>query len=96
MAQMDTPIINPNVVLREEFDDWAVLFNPDTGDAEGINPVGVAVWKRMDGQRSLEEIVAEIHHSFADVPDAALDEISVFVDTLAEHGFVGYAVKENC
>lgn len=95
MTQMDTPVINPNVVLREEFDDWAVLFNPDTGDAEGINPVGVAVWKRMDGQRSLAEIVAEIHNSFAEVSDTALEEISVFVDTLADHGFVGYALKDS-
>ena len=50
MNQTDKPIANPIVVLREEFDDWAVLFNPDTADALGINPVGVAVWKRMDGQ----------------------------------------------
>lgn len=94
MNQMDTPIANPNVVLREEFDDWAVLFNPDTGDAEGINPVGVAVWKRMDGQRNLTEIVAEINDSFDDVPGTAIDEISVFIGTLAEHGFVGFALKE--
>ncbi|RPJ51839.1 MAG: SynChlorMet cassette protein ScmD, partial [Acidobacteria bacterium] len=49
MKQMDRPIANPTVVLREEFDDWAVLFNPDTAAAVGTNPVGVAVWKRMDG-----------------------------------------------
>ena len=64
MNQMDKPIANPNVVLREELDDWAVLFNPDTADASGINPVVVAVWKRMDGKRSLKEIVAEINNRF--------------------------------
>lgn len=95
MNQMDTPIANPNVVLREEFDDWAVLFNPDSGDAEGINPVGVAVWKHMDGQRSLAEIVTEVNNSFDDVPGTASEEISVFIDTLADHGFVGYALKES-
>lgn len=95
MNRHDTPIANPNVVLREEFDDWAVLYNPDTGDAEGINPVGVAVWKQMDGQRSMEEIVTEIKNGFEDVSCAALEEIGVFVDSLAEHGFVGYALKES-
>ncbi len=30
----------PVADLREEFDDWAVLFNPDTAQAVGINPVG--------------------------------------------------------
>lgn len=92
---MDKPIANPIVVLREEFDDWAVLFNPDTADASGINPVGAAVWKRMDGRRSLEEIVAEINDCFEEVPAGALEEISAFVSTLAEQGFVGYALTET-
>ena len=33
MSQGDNPIANPLIVLREEFDDWAILFDPDTGDA---------------------------------------------------------------
>jgi SynChlorMet cassette protein ScmD len=92
MNQTDKPIANPIVVLREEFDDWAILFNPDTAAAVGINPVGVAVWKRMDGKRSLEEIVAEINDRFEEVPAGALEEVSVFVSTLAEQGFVGHAL----
>jgi SynChlorMet cassette protein ScmD len=95
MDQMNKPIANPNVVLREEFDDWAVLFNPDTADAVGTNPVGVAVWKRMDGKRSLDEIVAEINNYFEDVPAGALEEISAFISTLAEQGFVGYALTDT-
>ena len=93
MRRLDKPIANPMVVLREEFDDWAVLFNPDTANAVGINPVGVTVWKLMDGQRSLEEIVAELRDRFADVPHAAVEDITAFVDDLAEQGFVGYELK---
>ena len=37
------PIANPIVVLREEFDDWAVLFNPDSAVAVGINTTTVHV-----------------------------------------------------
>jgi len=95
MNQTDKPIANPIVVLREEFDDWAVLFNPDTADAVGTNPVGVAVWKRMDGKQSLKDIVAEINDRFEDVPAGALEEISAFVTTLAEQGFVGYALTDT-
>lgn len=93
MNKSDKPIANPIVVLREEFDDWAVLFNPDTADAVGINPVGVAVWKRMDGQRSLEDIVAAIKDNFVDVTDTVLEEMTAFVDQLAESGFVGYELE---
>jgi SynChlorMet cassette protein ScmD len=95
MNQLNKPIANPSVVLREEFDDWAVLFNPDTANASGINPVGVAVWKRMDGKRSLEDIVSEIRNSFEDTPEAALKEIVVFVNTLAENGFVGLELESK-
>ena len=95
MNQKDRPIVNPVVVLREEFDDWAVLFNPDTADAMGTNPIGVAVWKRMDGKRSLDDIVSEIRNSFEDTPDAAFKEIATFVNTLAEKGFVGLEVKRK-
>ena len=95
MNQADRPIANPIVVLREEFDDWAVLFNPDTADAVGTNPVGVAVWKLMDGKRTLEDIVSKIESSFEDTPDAAPREIAAFVDRLAESGFVGLELESK-
>ena len=95
MNQTDRPIANPIVVLREEFDDWAVLFNPDTAYAMGTNPVGVAVWKLMDGRRSIEDIVSKIKNSFEDTPDAAFKEIAAFVNTLAENGFVGLEMEKK-
>lgn len=91
----DRPIANPTVVLREEFDDWAVLFNPDTAEAVGTNPVGVAVWKLMDGRHSLEEIIREIKEQFADVPDAAVQDVTSFIKDLSQRGFIGYEVKSK-
>jgi SynChlorMet cassette protein ScmD len=85
------PIANPVAVLREEFDEWAVLFNPDTAAAVGLNPVGVAVWKQLDGRHDLAAIVAEIQARFADVPGSAEGDIVAFIDQLAQQGFVGYA-----
>jgi len=84
------PLCNPVVVLREEFDDWAVLYNPDTAEAAGINPVGVAVWKLCDGKRCLEEIVTTVRDGFNGVPGSAPGEISAFIGQLAAKGFVGY------
>ena len=95
MIQTDKPIANPCVVLREEFDDWAVLFNPDTADAVGTNPVGIAVWKLMDGKRTIEDIASEIKKSFEDTPNSTSNEIAAFVSTLAENGFVGLEVESK-
>jgi SynChlorMet cassette protein ScmD len=86
------PVPNPDAVLREEFDDWAILFNPDTAAAVGVSPVGVATWKLIDGQRSLEEIAAALRRSFEEVPETVMDDIGVFVAELVEYGFVGRAV----
>ncbi len=95
MNPTDRPIANPLIVLREEFDDWAVLFNPDTAYAAGTNPVGVAVWKLIDGKRSLEEITAKIKAGFEGAPEASDKEIAAFVDMLAENGFVGLELEKR-
>jgi len=89
MKPNEKPVANPVVVLREEFDDWAVLFNPDTANAVGINPVGVAVWKMLDGEHDLAAIVSEVKEQFEDVPEPVAEELDGFIDNLAEQGFVG-------
>ncbi|MCP4691791.1 MAG: PqqD family peptide modification chaperone, partial [Desulfobacterales bacterium] len=80
MKDSTIPIANPIVVFREEFDDWAVLFNPDTAAAVGVNPVGAAIWKRLDGRRGLHEIAAYIQAEFSDVSDSVLEETTAFMD----------------
>lgn len=93
MKLSNLPIANPLVVLREEFDDCAILFNPDTADAVGLNPVGVAVWKQLNGKNTLDDILEKIQEEFSDAPETAPQEIKKFIDDLAEHAFVGYEVE---
>lgn len=85
MQATDKPIANPDAVLREEFDDWAVLFEPRTGEAVGVGPVGVAIWKRLDGQRTLAQVAAEIEALCEDAPDTVLEDTIAFVDDLERH-----------
>lgn len=84
-----TPIPNPDIVLREEFDDWAILFNPDTAAAVGVNPVGVATWKLIDGERSLADIAEALRERFEAVPDTVTADLAGFLEQLTEYGFVG-------
>ena len=83
------PIANPIVVLRKEFDDWAVLFNPDTAEAVGVNPVGVAIWELLTEKNTVEDITHLIHQDFSDVPGSAAIEIQTFIEDLTQRGFVG-------
>jgi hypothetical protein len=93
--QKKMPAINPVVVLRKEFDDWAVLFNPDTAEAVGINPVGVAIWEMLSRQDDRDSILAGISRTFAEVPATLAADVDSFITELAGHGFVGYAVKDR-
>ena len=93
MSELNKPIANPTVVLREEFDDWAVLFDPDTGDAFGLDPVSVLTWKLLDGKHSSKDIVGQLKENCKDVPDEAESHINEFVDSLLEKGLAGYEEK---
>jgi SynChlorMet cassette protein ScmD len=80
---------NPVVVLREEFDDWAILYNPDNAEAIGTNPLGVDIWKRLDSQKSVGEIVAGIKQEYTNVPENAEAEILEFIQKLLQRGLIG-------
>ena len=86
------PIVNPSIVLREEFDDWAVLFDPDSGQAFGINPVSVLVWKLLDGKHSAEAIVSEVKARCQAVPEEVSTHVDAFIQKLLDKGFLGYEV----
>jgi SynChlorMet cassette protein ScmD len=89
------PIANPLIVLREEFDDWAILFDPDTGNAFGLNPVGVYVWKLLDGEHAVVDILREIHGDMEDVAPEADSDIGMFVQDLVKQGLAGYEVERE-
>lgn len=92
MPNPSKPIVNSMIVLREEFDDWAILFDPDTGEAYGINPVGVFIWKRLDGHHTTDEIYNELCKNCEDMPADAKLYIQDFIEVLVEKGYAGYQI----
>jgi SynChlorMet cassette protein ScmD len=86
------PIANPLIVFREEFDDWAILFDPDTGDGFGLNPVSVFIWKRLDGKHTLQDILEDLREACEDAPENAEQEIKDFIEELAGKGYAGHEV----
>lgn len=82
-------IVNPTVVLREELDDWALLFDPDTGGVIGINPVGVAIWKKLDGTRGIQEIAALLADEFDVGPADLARDVEGFLQDLSGRSLIG-------
>ena len=86
---------NPVVVLREEFDEWAVLYNPDTAAAVGINPIGVAIWKAVDGRRTGAQVIEAVLEGYEEIPGTATDEVTQFITQLTADGFIGLQVEAS-
>jgi SynChlorMet cassette protein ScmD len=92
-VDVKNPIANPLIVLREEFDDWAILFDPDTGNAFGLNPTGVFIWKLLDGRHGTDAIVNRLREEADDVPEDAGEHARQFIESLEKQGLVGYEVQ---
>jgi SynChlorMet cassette protein ScmD len=93
--QTEKPIANPLIVLREEFDDWAILFDPDTGDAFGLNPTGVHIWKQLDGNHSVKDILKDLQGGFEEVPYEAEGDLQEFIEDLVQRGLAGYEIQKD-
>jgi hypothetical protein len=93
----DSLIRNPDVVLREEDPDGALLFNPDTNQIRVINTTGLFIWKHCDGKKELPTIISALKKTFASVPEAEVEgQVKVFVDDMRANGFLGIReTKEN-
>ncbi len=82
--------INPAAVFREEFDNSAILFNPDNGDIFSLNPTGKVIWKALeegcaDEAALLEKLAAACD---APLPESAAGDVGEFIAALKEKGFV--------
>ena len=81
---------NPDVVLREEDEDGALLFNPDTNQIKVINVTALFIWQLCDGTQNLPGLVAALQDAFDDVPqDEVAGQVKAFIEEMTAGGFVG-------
>jgi len=81
---------NPDVVLREEDEDGALLFNPDTDRIRVLNATGLYIWKLCDGSHDLTRLVLAMRGAFAEIPeDAVTGHVQAYLDDMVRAGFIG-------
>jgi hypothetical protein len=81
---------NPDVVLREEDPDGALLFNPDTNQIRVINTTGLFIWKHCDGNKDIPTIISALKKTFDGVPEKEVDnQVKAFIDDMSANGFLG-------
>ena len=81
--------VNPNLVLRIEDDDCALLFDPDRGSVQMLNQTAVAIWQNIDGQRSLRQIIEGLHDQYEGMDADANQQIIALVNGLLKLGAIG-------
>ena len=73
MKKEDIPSQIPDVIWRV-LDDNAVLVSPEGGRVTTLNDVGTAIWRLIDGQKSLQEIADRLVQQYdVDIDQASLD-----------------------
>jgi hypothetical protein len=83
-------IRNPDVVIREEDEDGALIFNPDTDQIRVLNPTGFFIWNLCDGSNDLAGIVALVQRSFETAPDDQVhQDINEYIEGMTAAGFIG-------
>jgi len=88
-------IRNPDVVLREEDEDGALLFNPDTNQVKVINSTALFIWRQCDGSHSLQSILKDLNQEFDEVPlDQVEQHVNDFIGDLTQTGFIGTAESQ--
>jgi hypothetical protein len=93
MAQAQRLRANPDVVLRKEFDDLVLLFNPSTNMGFGLDETGLALWNMLDGKNGMPELIAGLRRSFDAVPDDVGADVEAFLNELLAEGLVGYELS---
>jgi hypothetical protein len=81
--------VNPNLVLRVEDDDCALLFDPVNGRVEMLNGTAVDVWHLLDGHRSLHEVIDKLKELYDGIDDSAAGQVLAMANALAALGAVG-------
>ena len=81
--------INPSAVFREEFDNTAILFNPDNGDIFSLNPTGKVIWQALAAGADEAEALRKLAEACGgELPESAAADVNEFISALKEKGFV--------
>ena len=77
------PVPHPQVGARV-VDGEAVIILADSGNVNVFNPAGTRIWELADGSRSVRQIADAIVAEYEVMPDAALQDVTEFVQKLVD------------
>ena len=83
-------IRNPDVVLHEEDEDGALVFNPDNDQVKVLNRTGFFIWNLCDGKHEMDGMIIALINSFDGTTDHQVSrQVASFIDEMVKSGFIG-------
>lgn len=84
---MNRPQLNPHYVFRwEASQDAHILLYPE--GLIKLNPAAAEILKRCDGQRTADDIVADLDAAFPGQPQAIARDAEAFISMAREKGWL--------
>ena len=85
-------IVNPAVIIRDDFEDFGIIYNPETDKSYSINQTGVEILKHIQSQTPIPEIADKLRENFSEVPDDISGRVDMFIKTLIDKGLLFYVL----
>jgi hypothetical protein len=83
-------IRNPDVVVHEEDEDGALVFNPDNDQVKVLNRTGFFIWRLCDGTNDLDGMIIAVNNAYAGAAGHQVArQVASFIDEMVRSGFVG-------
>ncbi len=87
------PMGNPAYALREDGKGWTALVNLDVPAGIALNATGLLVWQKIDGVRTVAEIITEIKEHFFNAPPNIEEDLLAILKIFRQAGLIGFEVN---
>ena len=84
----DRPQRNPENAFRPVADEGGLVVDPVSHDVKVLNPVGSLVYRLLDGNHSVDEIVAKVTDEYDIDPSTARSHVEEFLSDLKSQGML--------
>ncbi len=83
--------VNSRLLMREEGEEGALLFDPDTGMVRLLNSTAAAIYELIDGRRTVSEMAEVLRRRYDEFDADAEIQVVGLLDGWYQSGIVGNA-----
>ena len=75
-------------VTYRDLDEGGVLLDLESGAYHGLNSTGAAIWKRLDGEPTLSELLERFASDLDEPPPDLEDRVTRFLEEMRQLGVI--------